>query len=91
MTAVILAVIKVALRVLAARGHLAGTEYAYLRQPRPAHEITLWVNPGTGRGDDMDGWRCTCGKDRLHDHGLVAHRLVAATAVETPFAPPLGD
>lgn len=39
----------------------------------PAHVLSLWNNDGTGHGDEMDGWRCTCGANGLHTAGATEH------------------
>lgn len=45
------------------------------RKPRPAsaHILSLWTDDGTGHGDEMDGWRCTCGANGPHTVGATEH------------------
>lgn len=37
------------------------------------HVITHWNDHGSGRGDDADGWRCSCGLFRVGNRGIEEH------------------
>lgn len=37
------------------------------------HVITHWNDHGSGRGDDADGWRCSCGLFRMGSRGIQEH------------------
>jgi hypothetical protein len=37
------------------------------------HVITFWNDHGTGRGDDANGWRCSCGLFRIGNWGIDEH------------------
>jgi hypothetical protein len=58
------------------RVHKENEEYN-LEQGRETHArkhvIRFWNDHGTGRGDDVEGWRCTCGVFRIGRGGIKEH------------------
>lgn len=38
-----------------------------------SHSISSWSDPGTGYGDEKDGWQCRCGAWGIDPQGIQAH------------------